>query len=260
MKLTLKARFLVLISLLTLVAITFGVTAFIMSRNSLSKIDTLQVTGLAIRQHMDGDMMHEALRGTVHAALLAGRGDEVKVDRNELQGEVRRQAGRFREQVAANLRLPLPPEILAAIQRLEQPVRAYTELCERVTNLAFTDRPAALREYRKVETDFAELEKLQDTTVHLLLAENEQARAGSARAGELFLRVLVITFGIAGVICCFFLYKIHTLVNFMHNMLVELDRTPRAPLPAPPISPTSVRHLRTARRPRRRNCRPAPRR
>ena len=229
MKLTLKVRFFLLIGLLCLVAGGFGITAFLMSRNTLAKVAALDVSSQAIRQHMDGDMMHDALRGDVQSALLAASNQDHAQEQAVL-ADVARHARTFRTQLAANLQLPLSPELHHALQTLQEPVENYTVACERIAPLAFSDLAAARAALPEVERRFRELEQLQDDVSNRLLAENTRDRAASEAAGQLFMRVLVSTFGIAGVVYGFLVYQLNWLVNLMHGILVELDQTTKGTL------------------------------
>lgn len=223
MKLTLKVRFFLLIGMLCTVAAGFGLTAFVMSRNTFEKVAALEVSSLAIRQHMEGDMMHDALRGDVQTALWTAEKSGTAGQQTVL-ANVARHASHFRQQVAANQKLPLPAELLAQIHGLSTPVENYAALCEQVTELAFTDLPAAIAALPKVEQSFRDLEIRQHTISEKLLAENAKARLANDSTRELFTRVLLVTFGIAGAIYAYLVYQLASLVRLMHVILVELDQ------------------------------------
>lgn len=224
MNVSLKLRFILLIGSLCVVAGGFGITAFLMSRNLVAKVAALDTSSQVIRRHLDGDMMHDALRADVEGALLA----VLDKDQRRIEGalvDATHHAERFRAQVAANQTLELSPAAHAALARLPVPVENYTRLCERLAHLVVTDPAAARAEFPAVEAAFEELEKLQDDASNLLVAENTEARAASEAASTLFMRVLLITFGIAGIIYGSLVYQLNWLVKLMHGVLVELDQT-----------------------------------
>lgn len=229
MNFTLRVRFWLLIGVLCIVAGGFGIASFIINREMQASVQALQVTSLAIRQHMHGDMFHEGLRGDVYAALAAA--SEPGMPRREavIMEVVRHNAG-FREDSAANLKLPLATERLKALEAMRLPLEAYCDLSEKVVRLAFSDLDAARSQIPKVEEAFLALEAIQDQISEQLLADNAAARQRTEIAGVTFLRVLVVTFGIAGVIYAFFIYKLEWVMRCLETVLGELDKATKGTL------------------------------
>jgi methyl-accepting chemotaxis protein len=233
MKLTLRIRFLLLIGVLCVVAGTFGVASFLLHRTTQTRVQTLDVTALAIRQHMEGDMMHDALRGDVYVALVAAQ-DANSDRRAAVLAEARRHALAFRQQLDANLRLPLAPDRLRQLAAMRAPLDRYCTLCEQTAQLAFSDLPAARlaarREVAKVEQAFLEMETIQEKISQELTADNTGAREATAAAGAAFVRLLVATFGIAAVIYAFFICKLEWVTRCLQSVLVELDSATKGTL------------------------------
>lgn len=73
-----------------------------------SMLDTA-VSSAALKNQMHADMMHDALRADVLAALLAGQKPEAErtEDAKRIVDDLKEHAGLFREGLAENERLPL---------------------------------------------------------------------------------------------------------------------------------------------------------
>src|SRR4051812_44104892 len=101
------------------------------------------VTTAALRNHLEADMMHAALRADVLAALHAarqGRADQRDAVRHDLAEHV----DLFRESIAANEAMSLPPVVGQALARVDQPLAQYIEAAQTITRLAFAEPDAAL--------------------------------------------------------------------------------------------------------------------
>ena len=212
-----------LIGILCIVAGGFGVVSFVLNYRTQARAKDLDQTAIALRQHMDGDMEHEALRGDVYAALAELR--PVSAERQKFLVEsTKRHGDSFLAQVEANLRLPLAPERIAELRKMEPAVKRYVELCQQTVAAALTDADAARRDLPKVETAFSELEDVQDGISKNLLADNTSARVATESAGVTFVRTLLGTFGVAGFIYAFFVYKLEWVMRCLQTVLTELDQ------------------------------------
>ena len=229
MNFTLRTRFRILIGMLCLMAGGFGLTALILNRYTQSKVKDLEITAQAIRQHMEGDMNHEALRGDVYAGIAAaaepGRPREQSVIH-----ETERHAREFREQLEKNLALPLSPERLTELKTLGAPLETYCNLCVSVTRQAFTDPAAARAAVPQVEQAYQVLEDAQTAVSEHLLADNAKAREETEGSGRLFVRVLLSTFVPAGAIYIFFIMKLEWVTGCLQSVLTELDRATKGTL------------------------------
>ena len=229
MRMSLRVRFFLLIGVLCTVAGGFGVAAFLLNHNTQERVKVLEVTALAIRQHMQGDMMHEALRGDVYAALLAAL-EPGFPRRQAVLESVARHAKSFFEQFEANLKLPLAPARRQTLESMREPLRTYCTLCDRVARLAFSDAAAARTEIPKVEQAFQALEATQERISTELLADNTAARESTVAAGVTFVHVLEVTFAIAGVIYVFLIYKLEWVTRCLETVLLELDKATKGTL------------------------------
>ena len=218
-----------LIGLLCLVAGGFGIAAFLTNRNTQACVKALDTTSIALRQHMQGDMMHDALRADVYASLTATL-ESGAPRRQALLAAVEHHAADFRQQFEANLKLPLAADRHQALEAMREPLGNYCDLCTKVSQLAFSNLAAARLEIPKIEEAFLALETIQDLISEQLLADNTLAREKTQAAGVAFIRVLVVTFGIAGVIYLFFVLKLEWVTRCLQSVLKELDQATKGTL------------------------------
>src|SRR5262249_16868299 len=93
-------------------------------------LDDVAITSLALRNHLEGVMMHDALRGDVLSALRAARNGS-KNEFEQLRADVAEHAKNFRERVAANAALDLSDEIKAAMEEPRSELDAYIASAEK---------------------------------------------------------------------------------------------------------------------------------
>ena len=134
-------------------------------------------TSSALRNHMDGDMMHEALLGDAYAVLVA----DTDGEREQIRSSVEEHAARFRADVAANRKLQLPADVKAALSEISEPLEAYIESAESVVDNALTDTEEARAALPALRDDFEALEQAQDEVSGLI---TEQAAAAEHDAGQ----------------------------------------------------------------------------
>ncbi|SBV53135.1 chemotaxis protein [Xanthomonas bromi] len=133
---------LVLVAALALLAL--GGVGYNGQRGLLDAITAQFISSDALRNHMQADMMHDALRGDVTAALLAAstHDDNAIAAARTALGE---HAGDFRASLAANRKLPLDPALRKDLDAVTPALQAYLASADHVVKMAetHTDNPAA---------------------------------------------------------------------------------------------------------------------
>ncbi|MNF57268.1 Methyl-accepting chemotaxis protein McpS [compost metagenome] len=100
-----------------------------------------QLSVSALRNHLEGDMMHDALRADVLAALVVQPGDAAGAE--QVRTDLREHSEWFRRTLGENARLPLTPEIRSAIAESQPALESYIGEAERIVSLALRDPQAA---------------------------------------------------------------------------------------------------------------------
>jgi len=139
----------------------------------------IERSGQALRNHLESDMMHDALRGDVLASLLAQSDEEHAA----ALADVEDHATNFRERVAANQQLRLEGELGVALEAIGPTLEAYIASAEATVQLAADDRDAAMEQLPSFQAAFSDLEERME-----LVSDNIGAFAArtaeSARAEQ----------------------------------------------------------------------------
>lgn len=142
---------------------------------------------LALRNHMQADMVHDGVRADVYSALAAAAHDPGR--RASIEADLAEHVATFREAIAANRQLPLPAEVKSALAAVETPLTAYVKEAEALVRLSFTDEAAAVSKLGAFEDVFGRLETEMEG-----ISEGIESvvKTGEARAARLWLWARII--------------------------------------------------------------------
>ncbi len=135
---TIKARFTALSTLaILIIAMAAGINYLTLTRQ-IELAEQAQTASVLLRQHLDGDMMHDAIRADVLKATLGLRsGDGGMIE--QARGEASDHGARFLSNLRKNLTLDLPPDIHDLFRNEEPALRAYNEQAASVIDAAMSD-------------------------------------------------------------------------------------------------------------------------
>lgn len=122
--------------------------------------DSMSTTSAALRNHLECDMMHDALKSDVLAARLS----TTPEDRTTAMHDFREHSNWFRESMRANRELTLPSDVLQALTDTEPKLEDYIKSCEHIIMARHTE-PAALEAFN---TSFEELEHSNEALSDLI--------------------------------------------------------------------------------------------
>ena len=155
-------------------------------------MDDITLMASAMKNHINADMMHDALRADVLRALNAAR----ESDRSEeaaVRSDIASHASKFRSYISANQELALDSTTRAALTEVTPSLEAYIRDAETQVDLAFRDLRAAERGMNGFYATFTELEgrmgtlsDLIETSVKASQAKGDAAVV-SARSTMLFI-------------------------------------------------------------------------
>lgn len=165
-------------------------------RSALKEIST---SGQALRSHMQGDMMHDALRSDVLAALLAAQKGQTE-QRDAIAADIQDHAKIFRDAITAEKQLITDASVLREIQALLPALADYIAGAERIEDLAFRDLPAAeatLPEFigafetlePQMESVSGSIEKWSEET---RLAAEEEAKTAFTTVASIALAAVIV--------------------------------------------------------------------
>lgn len=152
-----------------------------------------RVNSEALRNHLEGDMMHDALRGDVlNAFLLASE----KKPADSVNADLEEHAEWFRKMMKENSSLPLSSNIKTLLSEAEPALESYIASAESVVELAFTNPVKAKKELLEFNKAFDELEeaneKLSDKIEEANKESAESAAALFGRATTLLIVGIIV--------------------------------------------------------------------
>ena len=156
---------------------------------------------LAQRQLQDADMAHDALRGDVSAAVLAGDG-ATGLSLAGLADAVRVDAASMRDDIARTAALGLNASVDAPVRELRRTADAYAEDATRIVDLAATDHDAAVARVRAFESSYATLSTGFAATREAIGAHAERA-AGHAAQARFRARLTIVLASLAALLGMF---------------------------------------------------------
>ena len=177
---TIKLRLLLLIGTSVLTVLIVGLVNYLGNeRMQVAMLDS-ETSMTALSNHLEADMMHDALRADVLAAMLVGLNKSVS-SRDEVLTALNEHAANFRKALGDNLELPLNDTLEAALTHLKPSLDAYIASGERMVALALDDPEAAQQQLGGFSTAFTELEG-QMASLSELIESNSKASGERTRA------------------------------------------------------------------------------
>ena len=133
---SIKLRLVLLIATSLLTALIVSLVSYVGILRMATAVGDNTVSMSALRNHMEADMMHDALRADVYSAMLVGLGKSTATA-TEVRDSLAEHAGHFREVLDDNLKLPINPQLLERCQKLGIPLPQQFQ-----AHPAKTDTPA----------------------------------------------------------------------------------------------------------------------
>ena len=134
-----------------------GGIGVVASRQLSAESADILSSGKAQAANGRADMMHDALRGDVLAALLAGLRKDM-AERSAVEKELAEHATTFREAIETLRGLPLSDESRAHLDKVSPVLARYVQSAQDVVALAFTQPEAAQARMAEFDEAFRQLE------------------------------------------------------------------------------------------------------
>ena len=178
---SIKLRLLLLTGTGLLAALILSLVAFIGNHQVADAVRANQVSLNALRNHMEADMMHDALRADVLAAMLVGLGKSATTAQ-EARASLEEHAGHFRDVLAENLKLPVNDAIKGALNTVKPSLDAYIAAAESMVAQALSNPEAAQQQlptfnaaFEKLEGEMANLSELIESNTGQTSHDTESA-------------------------------------------------------------------------------------
>ncbi|MFG6466549.1 methyl-accepting chemotaxis protein [Roseateles sp. BYS87W] len=163
MKLSIRGRLMALSLMSAFFVALVGGVGFVALGMMTGTATAVSASNTALRSQLEADMMHDALRGDVLRAMLAGtKGDAAEVA--SVRKDLAEHTKTFNEQFDELKALALSPAISAAVEKTKGLMTAYLRAANDVVELADKDlagaegrMPGFNRAFKVLEEDMAEL-------------------------------------------------------------------------------------------------------
>lgn len=187
MNMTISKRLFLLTAVGLGAVIALGAVGYVGSRNINTGIERMSVASTALRNHLDTDMLHDALRADVLAGLVADTAEA----RRDVAAETAEHVKHVKELLDANSALDVGEEAEKALADTRPTLDAYTAAATKEVSLAATDRAAATAGLTDFLKTFKELEGKLDK-ISDLIEENVKAAHDAQDAAVAHFRRLLL--------------------------------------------------------------------
>ena len=141
--------------------LSVGLTGYFTARTLNTNQAQTQLLATALQNHMEADMLHDSLRGTVYAATYAGKAGDAKLAVQSAE-DIAEQSAKFKAAIDANGKLPLSNATHATLAAVRAPLEQYIASAQNIvaqTRIDNTRSEALLPEFnqhfRSLETAMA---------------------------------------------------------------------------------------------------------
>ena len=189
-----KVGSLVLLASATMLAFA-GVVFYEFEQNLKNERD-LETISTALTNHLEADMMHDALRSDVLSATLAGIKKDESAGKDVLK-ELDNHIGIFRTAIEKSEKLDLDDSTKAALASVEQPLNEYTKLASELAKKAIQDPAAGESGMADFGKRFQDLERSMSTASGLIESRAEAIKASAEASKKLFLNFLFVGIGVS---------------------------------------------------------------
>ena len=176
---TIQFRLVLMIATGLLTALIMSLAGYLGNTRMADAVQDNDVSMTVLRNHMEADMMHDALRADVLSAMLVGLGKSTSTPA-EVNSSIKEHAEHFREVLAENLKLPLDASIKASLEKIKPSLDTYISAGERIVALALENPEAARGELQTFNAAFSQLEE-QMAALSELIENNTQLTSTGTR-------------------------------------------------------------------------------
>ncbi|WP_439653492.1 HAMP domain-containing protein [Pseudomonas rhodesiae] len=178
---TIKLRLMLLIATGLLTAMLMSLVSYLGNARMSDAVRENEVSMTVLRNHMEADMMHDALRADVLSALLVGLGKSAS-SKDEVNSSLKEHAENFRKVLADNLQLPLDEALKTQLQNIKPSLDTYISAAESIVTLALDDPEAARGQLESFNKAFSQLEDKMASLSELIESHTQQTGTGTQQA------------------------------------------------------------------------------
>jgi methyl-accepting chemotaxis protein len=178
---SIKLRLILLIGTSLLTALIVSLVSYLGNTRMAEAVSDNEVSMTALRNHLEADMMHDALRADVLSAMLVGLGKSTS-SKAEVRSSLEEHAAHFREMLGDNLKLPVNDTLKAALDKIKPSLDTYISTAERIVGLALENPDTAQQQLGSFNNAFSQLEDQMGALSELIETNTQQTSAGTRQA------------------------------------------------------------------------------
>ena len=193
---SIKLRLLLLTATGLLAALFMGLDSLFNNARTADAVNDNQVSLTALRNHLEADMMHDALRADAFSALLVGLGKSPS-SADEVRSSLQEHAARFRKVLEANQQLPTSAAIKQALEQVQPNLNAYLAAAEQIVSQSLQDPelgqqalPSFNKAFEQLEGDMEALSGLIEENAN---QSSVETNATISSANKAIIAVLLIS-------------------------------------------------------------------
>ena len=199
MNLSIKKK-LLLSNLANLVFVALvGVIGYVAVQTLNGSMDAIQSNGAAIKNQLQADQAHDALRADVLAAFLASARQDPK-EMQQVTQDTQEHMELLRSRIKALESGTTDPAILKAIAQVRPDIVAYLDACASIVPAALADAAAAQARFGAFTTAFRTLEKSMAELSELIEKDSAAAQEEGDAAAMASSRNMLIAAVLSGVL------------------------------------------------------------
>ena len=184
---------------------------------SLSDVTT---SFTVLKNHLEADMMHDAIRADVISALYATKNGHT-TQYQEAANDLKEHATELRARVESNAVLPIPAEIRSALEQVKPALENYTQNAKIVVVAAAKDVASAEAQLPAFVASFKHLETAMGTLSDLIEKNTQQIQQDGEAVGQHANNLLIVATLIAIIAL---LIASWLLIKGISNSLGQLDQ------------------------------------
>ncbi len=189
-KLTIRKRLLLSTTASVAFVALVGLIGLNAARSLDAGMDAISANGAALKDQMQADQAHDALRGDVMAVLLAHANGDLEQQR-EAEKDVGEHVAVFTRLLAAMDRQLNTPDLRKALERVKPDADAYLKSATRIVKMDLSDPAIAKAQFEVFTKDFRKLEQSMADLSELIEANSVASQAnGNAVADSTPIQII----------------------------------------------------------------------
>jgi methyl-accepting chemotaxis protein len=198
---SIRKKFIAFGGLMAAIALLIGAIGYWGIGRQTDELGAVVVTSLALSNHLEGDMMHDALRADVLSALRAARNQNAE-DQAQIRADVADHSQNFRVLIEANEGLVLNDDITAAFAEVGPKLDSYIRSAEDLVALAEQSADEAEAQYGAFLAVFEDLEDSLAKVSDLIASSAQAAKVAADSTASLAGNALMLTILVAMTALC----------------------------------------------------------